>query len=748
VDSKETPVSRYSANDHRVQPSPWTTTKAAGAPAGLSGKQAKRITNPLRVACLIFPAVLFFGLAWADYQEQLARTRNDVATATDALAEHATTVVELVQLVLARVLAHVDHQDWETFARSPDTHEYLDQLRRELPQVEAVFLTDPSGTIAASSRAYPMPRYDVHSAEYFIAAKAQNSEAVVISAPFAGTISGTTGFMISRRRVQDGKFDGVVGVTVSRRYFENFYRTVLDAPGASSVELVRTDGAILVQFPDPTGHLGALPASDALMMATRSGDTFGVMSTRSLSDGSAQIAAFRQLHNLPLLVSYAINRSVFLKTSAVHAAVIGVCTLLLSVLLLATERLVRRNTATEHDGLRRLVEETERRRRAEAIAQQSQKLEALGRLTGGVAHDFNNLLAVILASLELVLRRESDPRSVRLLEAATKAAERGAKLTAQMLAFSRKQEVAVQSVDVNTVIKGMDDLLCRTLGPPVRLHYDLADDLWPALADLAQLELALLNLAVNARDAMPDGGDLTFRTIAFAAEDADGQVPELKPGDYVCIEVVDTGVGMTEEVRARAHEPFFTTKEVGGGTGLGLSMVAGFVTELGGALVLHSAPDAGTTVSLFLRKADSAPDIEAPMPDAAAVFSSRPGRVLLVDDDASVRVSIRVMLEELGHQVVEASGGDDALEILARDLGFDVLIFDFAMPSMNGIQLATEVTKLWPDAPILFVTGYVENDALRPWSALGYRTVRKPFTTHDLAMAVERAIRRPETAAI
>src|SRR3984885_5759686 len=661
-------------------------TKAASLRTGLLGKPSNRITNPLRVACVVFPAALFFGLAWVDYREELARTRNDVATATNALAEHARTVVETVNLVLARVLDHVDHQDWATLAGSPDTHGFLDQLRRDLPQVEAVFLTDPTGTIAASTRAYPTPRYNVHNAEYFTAAKAQNSDAAVISAPFLGTISGTTGFMISRPRMQDGKFDGVVGVTVSRQYFENIYRAVLDAPGASSAALVRTDGAILVQFPDPTGHPGTLPTSDALMMAARSGNAFGILSARSPLDGSTQIAAFRRLDNLPLLVSYAINRSVFLTTWAIHGAVIGACTLLLSILLLATERLVRRNTAIEHDGLRRLVKETERRRQAEVIAQQSQKMEALGRLTGGVAHDFNNLLAVILASLELVLRRESNPRSVRLLQAATKAAERGAKLTAQMLAFSRKHEVAIQSVDVNAAVAGMDDLLCRTLGPPVRLHYDLADDLCPALADPVQLELALLNLAVNARDAMPDGGDLTFRTTAVAVEDPAGHAPELKPGDYVCIEVVDTGVGMTEEVRARAH-------------------------------------GVGTTVSLFLRKSDSAPDIEAPMSDAVEP-STTAGRVLLVDDDASVRVSVRAMLEELGHEVVEAAGGFDVFEILARDQRFDVLIFDFAMPSMNGIQLAAEVTKLWPAAPILFVTGYVENDALRPWSALGYRTVQ------------------------
>jgi signal transduction histidine kinase/CheY-like chemotaxis protein len=427
--------------------------------------------------------------------------------------------------------------------------------------------------------------------------------------------------------------------------------------------------------------------------------------------------------------------------------VIAVLGILLSGLLLAAEYLVRRKTAVEHESLRRLLEETERRRQAEAMAQQGQKMEALGRLTGGVAHDFNNLLAAILGSLELVLRREADPRSIRLLQTATAAAQRGAKLTAQMLAFSRKHEVSVRSVDVNAVTRGMDDLLRRTLGPAVRLHYELADELWPALADLTQLELALLNLAVNARDAMPGGGDLTFRSSVVTTRDVDSQVPGLIPGDYVCIQVIDTGIGMSDEVRAHAHEPFFTTKGPGGGTGLGLSMADGFVRELGGALTFDSAPGAGTTVSMFLRKADTAPVAEIPRADVD-VSSMPPGRILLVDDDAGVRVATRGMLEELGHEVVEASGGADALQTLESDRRFDLLVIDFAMPLMNGSQLAAEVTRQWPDAPILFVTGYVESDTLRPWSDLGYGTVRKPFTAHELSVAVEHAMRRQEVAAL
>ena len=708
---------------------------------------AFRKVHPLQVAGVVLPAALFFGLAWIDYRVELDRTHNDVATTVNAMAEHAQTVVEAVDLVLARVLDHIEGQDWETIATSPETHDFLGRQRRELPLIEAVFLVDPDGFVAASSRAFPMPRYDVHAPEYFAAAKAQDNDGMVVSAPFAGTISGTSGFMISRRRTRDAKFDGVVGVTVSHQYFETFYRAILDHPTASSAGLVRTDGALLVRFPDPPGDVVTLPASNPMMVAARMGLDFAVLEGRSSLDGDERIAAFKRLHGLPLMVGYSINRSVLLATWAVHAAVIAVCAILLSVLLLATEYLVRRRTAVEHETLRQLVKETERRLQAEAMAQQGQKMEALGRLTGGVAHDFNNLLTVILASLELAQRRENSGRTVHLLQTAADAAKRGAKLTAQMLAFSRKHEIAVRSVDVNAVIRGMDDLLCRTLGPSVRLHYELANDLWPVLADRVQLELALLNLAVNARDAMPDGGDLTFRTCAVTAADGDSLAAGLQAGDYVRVLVADTGVGMSEEVRAHAHEPFFTTKGPGSGTGLGLSMVYGFVSELGGALAFDSAPGAGTTVSVFLRKADGVPVVETSDP-TDQVGPGRAGRVLVVDDDAGVRLATRAMLEELGHEVIEAGGGAEALEVLGRDRRFDLLVIDFAMPLMNGSQLAAEVRQRWPDAPILFVTGYVENDALRPWSDLGYVTVQKPFRASDLAAAVDRAMRHSEAIAI
>jgi two-component system NtrC family sensor kinase len=714
-------------------PADQSSSSAIGAPWN-------RIARPLRLACIVLPALLFGGLAWVDYWLELERTRVDVITSVNAVAEHARTVMETANLVISRVLNHIDQQTWPALATTLETHEFLDQLRQELPQIEAVYLIDPNGVIVASTRAYPMPHYDVHTASYFVNAMAANADASVISPPFADTKSGTTGFMISRARMNDGKFDGVVGVTVSRRYFENFYSAILDRPDASVAGLFSTDGAVLIRFPASPQYIAQLPPTNGMLQAVRNGATAGLISGPSSEDGTPRISAFRKLDNLPLLAGYGIDRAVLLTAWGTHAGVMAFCAVLLSALLLVALTQVRRHAEIEHASLRQLVEETERRLQVEARAQEGQKMEALGRLTGGVAHDFNNLLAVILGSLELVLRRESDARKIRLLTAATEAAKRGAKLTAQMLAFSRKQEITVTPVDVNTVIRTVEELLLRTLGPETQLRYDLAADLWPALADVTQLELAILNLAVNARDAMPEGGQLSFRTCNTSASHQ--EFPSLAAGDYVCVVVCDTGEGMPEEVRARALEPFFTTKEPGGGTGLGLSMVAGFLNDVGGGLTIDSVQGRGTIISLYLPKSTIAPGVAAPSQPTTVAGGSH--RILLVDDDDGVRLSVRATLEDLGHTVMEAGGGPAALELLAHDRNFNLLILDFAMPMMNGAQLAVRITESWPNAPILFVTGYVENDGLRPWSARGYRTLRKPFSSRELAEAIGRVARQLE----
>jgi hypothetical protein len=309
------------------------------------GRHWNRITYPLRAACVLLPTLLFLGLAWIDYRDELGRTRIDVQTATNAVAEHARTVIETTSLVLARVLEHIDQQDWDTLATSSDTHEFLNRLRHELPQIEAVYLIDPDGVIAASSRAYPMPRYDVHAMEYFAVVKAQDSDSLVVTAPFSGTISGTTGFMVSRRRVRNGRFDGVVGVTVSRQYFEAFYAGILDDPAASAAGIFRTDGAILIRVPE--SPLTMVSSTSPVMAAVGAGTEAGMFSGPSSQDGREHIVGFQRLRDLPLVAGYEIDRSVLLTRWAIHAAVIGACAILLSVLLLATEHLVRRNAAVD-----------------------------------------------------------------------------------------------------------------------------------------------------------------------------------------------------------------------------------------------------------------------------------------------------------------------------------------------------------------------------------------------------------------
>jgi CheY-like chemotaxis protein len=355
------------------------------------------------------------------------------------------------------------------------------------------------------------------------------------------------------------------------------------------------------------------------------------------------------------------------------------------------------------------------------------------------------LLTAVLGSLELAVKQVSDARLLRLLTAASQAAKRGAALTTQMLAFSRRQEVAMRAIDTNAIIRGMQDLLHRMIGPLVRISLDLEDDLWPAMTDSAQLEMALLNLAVNARDAMPLGGDLIVQTRRFSGA-LPGEAGDLAPGDYVVVSVSDTGSGMPDHVLARAFEPFFTTKGPGKGSGLGLSMVHGFVKQVGGTATIDSVPANGTTVRLYLQRALSQPDMRWQVAPAEHPQPVRSLSILVVDDDDSVRSLAKEMLEEMGHDVADAASGRAALEHLKAGRACDLLLVDFAMPVMNGSECATEAVTLRPDLSILFMTGYADNHALRSWSARGFQTLSEPFQYADLANAVRQACKSSAAA--
>ncbi|MEE1612251.1 response regulator [Microvirga sp. CF3016] len=373
------------------------------------------------------------------------------------------------------------------------------------------------------------------------------------------------------------------------------------------------------------------------------------------------------------------------------------------------------------------------RKLMEMRLRQADKMQALGTLAGGVAHDFNNLLMAVLGSLDLASRRApDDPRLTRLLQNATYAAERGASLTQRLLSFSRQRDLRLQAVDVNQVIIGMNDLLTRTLGGVIRIERHLHDGLWTAMVDPDQLELAILNLCINARDAMAENGLLTLSTRNETVDE--GRISELGSGEYVVISVKDTGSGIPPEVLARVLEPFFTTKEVGKGTGLGLPMVYGLAQQSGGTVTIQSTVGAGTTVELYLSRAaiereDGPQEVKAVASDAPKV------RILLVDDDAEVRTVTAAYLTDMGHRVVEAADGSSALDILRTDDQLDLLIADFAMPGMTGTDLADKAREVRPNLGILLVTGYADPKRLPD----GYLMLHKPFSRSDLAVKVTEA---------
>jgi PAS domain S-box-containing protein len=366
---------------------------------------------------------------------------------------------------------------------------------------------------------------------------------------------------------------------------------------------------------------------------------------------------------------------------------------------------------------------------------QFQKMESIGQLTGGIAHDFNNLLMAILGSLELVRKRmANDPRITPLLDNAFLAGRRGAILTQRMLMFARRQELNPESTDLLGLIRGMSDMLERSIGPMIRIETRFPISLPRVLVDPNQLESALLNLCLNARDAMPEGG-----AIIIAAE-ATTSTTSGEPVPGVCLSVTDTGTGMDEETRARATEPFFTTKGVGKGTGLGLSMVRGLIEQSGGSLAITSKLGQGTAIELWLPIAEDGADKNLPVSQHQVVVQKTPPIVVLaVDDDHLVLMNARAMLEDLGHTPFTATSGAEAIEIMSRIVHVDLVITDQAMPNMSGYQLAQFMKEQWPEVPVIIATGYAE---LPP--SVGNEMVKlsKPYFQGDLERAIADAMVR------
>jgi signal transduction histidine kinase len=504
----------------------------------------------------------------------------------------------------------------------------------------------------------------------------------------------------------------------------------MEPTGRTSFALVRTDGQVLVAHPSDGDDLYGPPDEEEVPEAIRRPNPYGVTLMR-FGEREEWLTAFRQVGQQPLVVAVTLSMDLIMAEWRRNTLITGLLCLAAALALgYATWHACRR-WRSEQATLATLRAEISRREAAEANLAQAQRLESLGRLTGGVAHDFNNLLTAILGTVHLLERHlgaTMDDRTRRLLGAARDAVRRGAGLNRSLLAFARRQKLDTASLDVNELVQGFTPLIQRALGEAVTLELDLEQDLPPGRADAAQLESALLNLALNARDAMPRGGTVTVTTRRSTLDAAGLRGnSDAKPGSYIALAVRDDGDGMPAEVRDRAFEPFFTTKPVGRGTGLGLSQVFGFMRQLGGHVALESTAGIGTLVTLYLPESDE-PAVRpvAPPPVPAEMPAVARATVLLVEDDERVREVAAETLREAGFRVIAAHDGSEALGLIRRGEQFDVLFSDIVMPGgIDGIEVASAARVLRPGLPVLLATGYAGRGT--DSAEHGFEVIGKPY---------------------
>jgi two-component system NtrC family sensor kinase len=562
------------------------------------------LTWPLRgllAASLAVPLLLLAIAAWQNFRLVRLQAEERVMIEAGELREQALDTLKTYAIVLAWIDARTREFDWVRIEHDEELHRLLSDLDT-LPQINEVWMVDAAGRPRVSGRSSPIPAVDVSDRDCF-AAEQERDIGIFVGHEQIGALTHLPEFDICERRsTADKTFDGIIVVSARPAYFNEFYRTVSEDKRFAA-SLVRRDGFLLARY--PTLAAPPVPARDSpFMRAIASNPDRGVFGGRGETDGIERIFAYQRIEGYPLYVAYGLPRKDVLASwlaNLVNYSLFAVpASLALFGMTLLAARQIRRHTIASwrwRTTARRLRREMNRRALAEAELRQAQKMEALGQLTGGVAHDFNNLLTVLQGSLEMLSGRQQSAQLQARVDTALRTVERGERLTEQLLAFARRQPLRRATIDLNAQLRRMAELLARTVGTGIAIHTDLAPDLWSVDADATQLELAVINLAINARDAMPGGGELGIRTFNRAVAVLEQPT---KVEDFVGLEISDTGNGMPPEVVARAFEPFFTTKEVGKGTGLGLSMVYGFARQSGGSASIRSEIGRGTAVTLLL----------------------------------------------------------------------------------------------------------------------------------------------------
>ena len=691
-----------------------------------------RLHRLLLVASLLVPAVVFIAAAAWNRAEVLRENEETIIRTAAILHEHAGKVFDTVELVIGRVEDRTHGMSWQEIA-APETSAFLQRLKAPLEQAVSIWITDATGHVRAGSQSWD-PNVTIDEREWFQAQRGRDA-GTYISAAFQGKATGRSSFAVSQRRsTPDGHFDGIIHVALNPEYFSRFFQEAAP-PGPHAAALIREDGFILARSPTQAASSRLAP-DNVLMRSIAAQPEGGVLSGISSTDQRERYYAYRHVGAYPVYVAFGLDADVVLRRWHRNLVVYGMVAILSALTLLLVSWLALRRAKAEQQALGQLRHEIEQRHAAEQRLLQAQKMESIGQLTGGIAHDFNNLLAVILGNLDLLRKRIKDEdRAKRLLEGAIQGAQRGAALTQRLLAFSRRQDLTPQAVDVPQLVAGMTDLLARSLGPSIKIMTRFPQNLPPVKVDPNQLEMALLNLAVNARDAMPISGTITIS--AHAQEITEGTAQGLSPGAYVCVSVSDTGMGMDAATLARAIEPFFTTKGVGKGTGLGLSMIHGLAVQSGGTLKLTSKVGKGTTAEIWLPQGEAVPATTAD--DEKSHPAHRTCTVLLVEDDPLVMTATALMLEDLGHTVVEASSGEMALKVIREAPSIDLVVTDHAMPGMTGLDLAERIRAEWRRMPILLASGHAE---LPKRAGLAIPRLTKPFRRDELENAIASVVTR------
>ena len=601
-------------------------------------------------AAVLLPGALFAFAAWTAYRNLHVLADERLLRSLDVLQEEAAKTFELTNLTMSNASDVVAGMSGEDIAQSGERlHGQFKKYSDAVAVIQSIWIYSADGRALVSSSVFPPPQQSYADRDFFDA-HVKGNVGIYFGQVYPSSLNGGPFFTISRRLSHNGEFVGVLVVSVLPSNFFKFFAAVAYTRGLQYA-LLREDGVFLARYPEvPVDSVNQLGPQTGFRRTVAQSPAGGYYNSTSPVDGVDRRYAIRRLEGTPLYLTAGIEntaiRNEWLATMGSHL-IFGIPATMLLVLTMFA--ILRRTQA--------LYGEIDRRAAAEGALRQSQKLEAIGQLTGGIAHDFNNLLTIIIGNLEGLQRQlgGADAKIRRRADNAMHGAQRAATLTKRLLAFSRQQPLTPTPIDVNRLLSGLSDFLQRALGEEVALEVVGGGGLWPVEVDAAELESVLVNLAVNARDAMPKGGKLTVEASNSYLDDAYcSRHSDVKPGQYVQVSVTDNGIGMTEDVVQHAFEPFFTTKQTGQGTGLGLSQVYGFVRQSGGHVKIYSEVGEGTTIKIYLPRFHGPAAADDP-PIAPSARGQTGERVLVVEDDADVRSYVVDTLGDMGYDVLAAA---------------------------------------------------------------------------------------------